>query len=380
MNDLSSDAIGVFRRELRDTRSVVANIDHRTRRMVEPRSTERPAGLIARLCACAVLSRTERAPIDDIVRRHFGRDAELAQLITRAATGPAMTSGSGWASELVATVVADIADNLLPQSAFSQLRERGLQYMFIDAGLARVPTHSPTPSGQFVAEGGAIPLAALILGSLVLKPKKAGAICAVTKEVMQGSPLNVEQSLRVLLSEDLGLMIDGILLGSAAASAAAPAGLLNGVTPKTPTPGGGVNAVLGDVKTLLNAIAPAIRPVLVMNSTQATTFGILAPASAVPVIVAPTMTADSIAAVDAAAFASALGVPEFRTDEDPAIHMETAPLPIVGGTAQPPVIGSIAAPVQSLWQTEAIGIRSIMPCDWALRRANAVAVITGTTW
>jgi hypothetical protein len=45
-----------------------------------------------------------------------------------------------------------------------------------------------------------------------------------------------------------------------AAAATAPAGLLLGITPLTTTAGGGVNALLGDVKKLLAAIAPALRP------------------------------------------------------------------------------------------------------------------------
>jgi hypothetical protein len=34
----------------------------------------------------------------------------------------------------------------------------------------------------------------------------------------------------------------------------------------------------------------------------------------------------------------------------------------------------------SLWQTAAIGLRALIDCDWTLRRANAVAVVTGVTW
>jgi hypothetical protein len=148
MNDFTS-TLGLLRREFRDTHAVVSNIDLRTRRMVEPRSIARPGGLVARLCACAVLSRTERVPLDDIVKRHFGRDAELAQLLTmKTATGPAMTSGTGWATELVTDVVMDIVNNLLPDTALAQLTRLGVSYAFTPGGgLVRAPTHQPSPSG-----------------------------------------------------------------------------------------------------------------------------------------------------------------------------------------------------------------------------------------
>ena len=64
-----------------------------------------------------------------------------------------------------------------------------------------------------------------------------------------------------------------------------------------------------------------------------------------------------------------------------AIDPESAtPLPIVGGVAQPPMLASVAAPVRSLWQTGAIGMRCLLDVNWAMRRANAVSYMTGTSW
>ena len=241
-----------------------------------------------------------------------------------------------------------------------------------------MPIHTPTPIGGFVAEGGAIPVGALIMTAQTLKPKKAASIVAVTKELINGSPLNVELSLRTLLAQDLGLMIDGVLLGSTAATTAAPAGLLNGVTPLTATAGGGSNAMLGDVKKLLAAVAPALKPVMIVGSGQAATTAIIEPPIGVPIITAPYLAADQVIMVDAAAFASALGAPDISTDENPVIHEESAaPLPIATGAQGS---GVVATPSRSLWQTACVGMRTLLDCDWLLRRANAVATITGVTW
>lgn len=99
---------------------------------------------------------------------------DLAHLIElKAAVTPAMTTATGWAAELAAVVVVDIATNLLPASTLAQLRAAsGQDYAFIDGAVARVPVHTPTPSGGFVAEGGVIPVGALIIVALVLKPKR----------------------------------------------------------------------------------------------------------------------------------------------------------------------------------------------------------------
>ena len=56
--------------------------------------------------------------------------------------------------------MVDIATNLLPASALTQLRTAsGQPYAFVEGSVVRVPIHSPTPSGAFVSEGGAIPVA-----------------------------------------------------------------------------------------------------------------------------------------------------------------------------------------------------------------------------
>jgi hypothetical protein len=371
-------SFGLVRREFRDVHAVVSRLDHQVRRLVEPVAIHRPAGLVARHAACKLIALKEKRWAEAIAKQHFADDRDLAHLIElKAAVTSAMTTVSGWATELAAVVVVDIATNLLPASALAQLRAAsGQDYAFIDGAVARVPVHTPTPSGGFVAESGVIPVGALIIAALGLKPKKAASITAITKELAAGSPLNVELSLRTLLAQDLGLAIDNVLLSSTAATSAAPAGLLNGVTPLTATAGGGGNALLGDIRKLLAAIAPAIRPVLITNSVQAASIATLSQAP-LPVIAAPYLPADQIIAVDAAAFASSLGAPDFSTDENPTVHMEsTAPLPIATPGSPP----TIAAPTQSLWKTAAIGLRCLIDCDWTLRRAGAVSTITGVTW
>ena len=71
-------------------------------------------------------------------------------------------------------------------------------------------------------------------------------------------------------------------------------------------------------------------------------------------------------------------MPEFSVSESASFHEEdTAPLPLVGGTAQPPVIGSVAAPVRSMWQTATISVRLIWDCTWTVRRTGAVALDGG---
>jgi len=96
-----------------------------------------------------------------------------------------------------------------------------------------------------------------------------------------------------------------------------------------------------------------------------------------PVIVSPNVTADTLFLIDAADLVSSSGEPRFDVSDSATVHMEdTTPLAISSsGTPN-----TVAAPVRSFWQTDTLGIRMIMPLNWAFRRAGMVAYITGTTW
>jgi hypothetical protein len=134
--------------------------------------------------------------------------------------------------------------------------------------------------------------------------------------------------------------------------------------------------MLGDVRQLVGAIAPALRPVLIVGPAQAASFSLLAPSSTLSVLVSPTVAAGVAIMVDAAAFASALGVPTFKVSIHTTLHENTVPLAI--GTPGTPA--TVAAPTRSMYQTDTSALRSIVPIDWILRRSGAVAYLTGATW
>lgn len=81
--------------------------------------------------------------------------------------------------------------------------------------------------------------------------------------------------------------------------------------------------------------------------------------------------------VDAADFVSAYGAPEFDISEQATLHMEdTTPLNI-SATGSP---NTVAAPVQSMYQTAQIAIRMLLTITWNMRRQGMVQYITGASW
>jgi HK97 family phage prohead protease len=313
---------------------------------------------------------------------------------TKAASAPAMTTVTGWAAELVQTVYAAFMESLFPKSVYPRLAAKGLDLSFGRAGKISIPTRALTPTiaGSFVGEGAPIPVRQGAFTAQVLTPKKMAVITTWTREMDEHSVPAIEGLLRQAIQDDTAIAIDSVLLDTNAATAVRPAGLLNGVTPLTATAGGGFNALVGDIKQLSGALLTATRgnvrsPAWIMNPQQVMSAGLTpAPASGVfpfdtsggnlngwPIIDSGTVPMGTIIAMDAADFVGAGENPRFEISDQATLHFEdTAPADIVAGTP--------ATPVKSLWQTDSIGLRLILPLNWLNRRPGTVAAIVGVTW
>jgi hypothetical protein len=375
MNDLTH-TIGLLRSEVRDARAIASNVDHKLTRLIEGANARpREGSIVARLAAAQLLAKAERRSVAAVAAQNWPHDIQL-----RSAVAPAMSGTSGWAAELVQVVTADIADRMLGASVFSQLRALGLAYDY-SGPIVKVPSVQPVASGSFVGEGQPAGVGALLVTSTMLPAKKAISILLVTKELLRGSPASTEASLQKIMSEDVSLLVDGLLADANPADANRPAGLRNGIGGLTPSATGTpTEKVMADITALLTATMPCLRPVLIASTPQAISLSVLAPGLAVPVLAAPFLAAGTLILVDAAAFASVTGMINVETSEEAAVHMADTPLPIVGGTLQPPALGSIAAPVASLFQTASLGLKSVLDINWALRRSGSVSWMTGIAW
>jgi len=373
----------------------------------EIKTPYQPGDLTIKALTCLVRMQGDRyrkATALDVIRETYGEDDKVRtvfdSIVGKAATVPALTTATGWAAELVRTDVQGWMDLLQPASVAGRLLARGLQFSFGTNGTISIPTRSATPTiaGSFVGEGAPIPVRQGAFTAIPLIQKKMAVITVFSREISEHSQPAIEGLLRTAIVEDTAIAIDSVLLDATAASAVRPAGLRNGVSTLTPTAGGGFAAVVGDVKLavggLLTSTLGNIRlPVWLMSPalelglrlTVAPNTGTFVFAEQLnggslagyPVIVSPNVTADTLYLIDAADLVSASGPPRFDVSDAATVHMDdTTPLAI-GTTGTPNVV---AAPVRSFWQTDTLGIRMVMPLNWAMRRTGMVAYITGTTW
>jgi Phage capsid family len=340
--------------------------------------------------------------------RIYGNDEAtraITDIVIKAASAPAMTNVTGWAAELVQTINADLLQPLSAKTVYPGLSALGLSLSFGRNGRISIPTRSATPTiaGSFVGEGLPIPVRQGAFTSVSLTPKKMAVITMWTREMDEHSVPAIEGLLREAIQIDTGFAIDAVLLDSNPATAIRPAGLRNGVSSLTPTAGGGFNALVGDIKlltgTLLTSTNGNVRTMVwLMNPQQANSIALVQPPvpgglfpfaaeidsnrlRGAPVIVSGSVPAGTVFLMDAADFVSVGGgAPRFEISDQATIHEEdTTPLPITSpGASGPPAIS--AAPVRSLWQTDSLALRLILPMNWTMRRAGMVQYITGVTW
>jgi HK97 family phage prohead protease/HK97 family phage major capsid protein len=347
-------------------------------------------------------SKAAGRPIDETRQAIYGEDdgtKAVVELVSRAASAPALTTVTGWAAELAQTTYADLMPLLMPKAILTQLAPKGLTLGFGAAGRIVIPTRSRTPSlaGSFVGEGLPIPVRQGAFTSQTLTPKKMAVISTWTREMGDHSIPSIEGLIREAIQQDTSVAIDSVLIDANPATTIRPAGLLNGVSKTTPTSGGGIAAFVGDITGLINAISLAtfgnIRNLVwLANQTDilrasmltATNTGIFPFAAqiaagnlnGIPIIASGTVPVKTLILVDAADFVVVGGeAPRMEMSDQATLHMEdTTPLDLVASPS------TVAAPQRSLFQTDSLALRMVMPLNWTQRRAGTIAWTDTVTW
>jgi HK97 family phage major capsid protein len=332
-----------------------------------------------------------------------GQHSEITGMVLRAAVNPANTTVATWAAELVQTDTMPFLDRLIPDSIFLPLANMGARYTFGNAGILKIPVRGGGPSnllaGNWTAEGGAKPVKRASFTTVSLAPNKLSVISTFTEEMATYSAQAIEQIIRQAMSDDTSIALDSYLIDNVAFSAGVrPAGLLNGVTPITAsilTPASA--AMIADLKALVGALVAAgggRSIAIIVNPLQALSLGLVQTTTGdflfadkeqvgakflgARFIVSATCPAGRVIAVDAADFAVAQGdQPRFAVSTDATLHEEdTTPLAL-SATGSPNVV---AAPMRSLFQTDAVAVRMSLYVSWVMRRAGMVQTIAAVTW
>jgi hypothetical protein len=310
----------------------------------------------------------------------FAADDPVPGMILRADATIGTTGVAGWAAEVARTSWRDYLVSLAPYGAGGRLIELATPATLGQDNILNYPAVAAAPSVLgWVAEGDPIPVSAVNFSTVVLgPPKKLGSILVWSGELAKRS--NAEQIFAQLMRESVAASIDSALLATTAGSAAAHAGLLNGVVALGAYPGNDLVAVENDLLTLASACAASGgsgRCTFIVDPTRLARLLILAPvlAASLDIVASAAVPVDRIIGIDAASLIIAVDqAPEIFATNVGTAHMSTVPLEIVS-TAP-----ATADPVREQWQTNAQGLRVLHWIAFARRRAAAVNFINAAGW
>jgi len=354
-----------------------------------------PGELIFRQATARMVAFVKNTSVDQVMKDVYRNDRGL-DLITKASVDPARTDVPAWAGDLLQEQVAGFLGLLQNNSVFGAMRPRGVSLMFDQYGNVKIPSRSAAAAdqlaGDFVGEGLPIPVGKLAITSKNVTQRNVKVITTMTREIFDGTMGQIETIIRDAVIEDTTKVMDVKLFDDIAGTAIRPPGLLNGVTP-TASSGNTVDNINTDLKALLTPlltndaakdIVIVLNPLrrlgltMVTNAVGESVFkvevnsGVLA---TYPLLNSSNIAADVVHAVNARDFVSAYGGPRFETSTTATLHMEdTDPAEIVSG------VPATASPVRSLFQTDTIGLRTIIPMTWDMRRVDQVASLSGVGW
>jgi hypothetical protein len=317
--------------------------------------------------ACARYTFDKSMRPEEYARKTWEWDT-TAHLLTRTAAPPHdMTSAAALIQVAVAMLPA-----LAPFSAAARLFDRTLKVTLgRNAGAFSVPGIAPL-GVKFTADGAPKPVLQGSTTAARLDPRKIAGIVPITAELF--AQQSVETVMQQLLAESTGPVLDAVVFSNAAATAAAPAGLLQGITPLAATAAGGpaTDVLLGDLTNLAAAVGPvagATDVVYVANIAQGVALQYaLAQDLSDYVLVSGAVPAGTVIAIALNAVVSAMGAPEFATGTVATLAMDDAPGAVM------------TQPTRSLWQTDSVAIKMILDVTWARRSAQGVAWVQGANW
>lgn len=340
----------------------------------------RPAEHFWRAAAATVRAHYEGIAAAEMVKRMWPDD-QVTPIILRAATTQATTTDAAWAGPLAQLSISQAIEDIVAMTVAGRLARSGA--LQIDLGRyasVRVPGRAvhPSDAGQWVQEGHPIPARQLqILSGPTLAPNKLACLATMTREISEAS--NIDAVVRQLLTEAAGLALDAALFSTSAATAAQPAGLLNGLTALTASSNTGFDAVGADLGTLVADIATrggGARAFFVAAPAQATAirfyaggqFYAAAGNDTLPVAASAGLAAGTVIAIEPESLAFSIAPPEFSVATQATIHQEdTTP-------ASP-----TTTPSKSMFQIDGLALRMNLWASWGMR-APHVSYMAPVAW
>lgn len=304
--------------------------------------------------------------------KQLGYPEEIVNYVEKATLGT--TTDAGFAAPLVTNDVyrGDFLELLRNKTLFSQMN--GYRNVPFNVTINAQLTGG---TASWVGEGDAKPLTNPTFGDIEIKEHKLAAIVVYTQELLRRADPSIDRLVRDDLIAASSELIDTSFIGTQAATAVTPAGILNGVTPIAST-GTTAAAVEADLMTLIEAFVAAnlstTNAYFVMSETRAMRLSLLRDALGNTYFNGMTF---------AGAARSLMGIPVITSqvvgDKIILVKMDEILVAQDGGvdiSYSDQATLKDGATTHNLWQENKFAIRAEKFITWAKRRPIAAGVIT----
>jgi hypothetical protein len=156
-----------------------------------------------------------------------------------------------------------------------------------------------------------------------------------------------------------------------------PPGILYNINPLPASSSTGLDGLTADIAAITNAIAPyagGSPPVLVAAPSQFISLNTQPVQIPWDYFMSQAVPDKTVVGLVPAALATAIEAPRIEQVNMAQLHMESVAQELVASPS------TVAAPQRSLFQEDLEAIRLVLPASWALRSAQAVAVVNAVKW
>ena len=347
----------------------------------------------ARICA-----RMDGRPLADVAGEMYGTDSNAYAAVTKAAVLAGTTVSGNWAANLVGTetgAVADFVEWLRPRTILTRFGMNGIPALRSVGFYLPLVTQTGAGAGYWVGEGKAKPLTSFNFTRTHLTPMKCANITVLTQENIRYSNPKSDTIVRDQLAAALieRMDIDFITPSNSGTSLVKPASITNGAPAIASASGTDADSVRLDIRSLWAKFTSANNPpstgVWIMSSNVSvalasmvnplgqqafpdmdiaggTLFGM-------PVISSDHVAATNVVLVNANdIYLGDEGGVAVDASMEASIEMSDAP---TGNSGTP-----TASTAVSMFQTNSIAVRAERTINWARRRTQSVAYLTGVDW
>lgn len=316
-----------------------------------------------------------------IYRQNWADDSDCDKTIKAASNPTATTDYPQIQSQRVLPMLA-------PDAASSKLLNLAHKLDLTGITSIRIPLigHLGRPQQvAFVTEGGVLPVVDLSTGAATLGPTKKLAVgISLTQEVQDGSAGNAAAIIGQAIAISAEQSIDMALFSNTAETAAAPAGLLYGVTPipSTSTPGAGLTGAAADVAALAQAIGnngiSTDGIIIITTPTLATKLRFFGgPNFEDRIFSSAYLAAGTLIGIVPQGLAVGYdGSVKIEINNVATFHAEDTTPANIGTPGSP---STVAAPAISAWQSNLLVLKIRANVAWCIQ-SGAIAVVTGCDW